>query len=100
MKQPLTDMEQAADWLNRAYAERDFSSFTRFNIEVAFVAGKACQAAEIAELLAALQIARKFMSIAADCNVDEAEINGQVRRTYDWIGVVDAAISNATGSAK
>lgn len=83
MKQPLTDVEQAADWLNRTYAGRDFLRFTRFDMEVAFVAAKACQAAEIAalkannaELLAALQIAQKFMSIAADCNVDEAEIKG------------------------
>ena len=51
------------------------------------------------ELLAALRIAREFMSIASDWNLDEAEINGEMRSTYDWLADVDAAIAKATGSA-
>lgn len=49
------------------------------------------------DLLAALQVAREFMSIASDWNVDEAEINGEMRSTYDLIADVDAVISKATG---
>lgn len=49
------------------------------------------------ELLDALQIAREFMSIASDWNFHEAEINGEMRSTYDWLEVVDAAIAKATG---
>lgn len=49
------------------------------------------------ELLEALRIAREFMSIASDWNFHEAEINGEMRSTYDWLAVVDAAIAKATG---
>lgn len=49
------------------------------------------------ELLDALRIAREFMSIASDWNFHEAEINGEMRSTYEWLGVVDAAIAKATG---
>jgi hypothetical protein len=52
------------------------------------------------ELLEALKTARAFMSIASDWNIDEAEIDGQMRSTYDWIEVVDAAIAKATGETK
>ncbi len=48
-----------------------------------------------AELVDALRIARDFMSIASDWNVDEAEINGEMRSTYDWLEVLDAALSKA-----
>ncbi len=50
------------------------------------------------ELLEALKVARDFMSIASDWNVDEAEINGEMRSTYDWLAVVDAALAKATGA--
>jgi hypothetical protein len=49
------------------------------------------------ELLEALRIAQAFMSIASDWNIDEAEINGETRSTYDWLEVVDSAIAKATG---
>ena len=52
------------------------------------------QAAEIERLRMALEIARQFMVIASDWNIDEAEINGEMRSTYDWIEVVDAALEN------
>jgi len=48
------------------------------------------------DLLAALQVAEKFMEIASDWNMDEAEINGEMRSTYDWLEVVRAAIAKAT----
>lgn len=51
------------------------------------------------DLLAALRIAADFMSIASDWNIDEAEINGEMKSTYDWLEVVQAAIAKATGSA-
>jgi len=50
------------------------------------------------DLLAALQVARQFMSIASDWNIDEAEINGEMRSTYDWLADVDAAIAKAIGA--
>lgn len=37
------------------------------------------------------------MSIASDWNFHEAEINGDMRSTYDWLEVVDTAIAKATG---
>ena len=49
------------------------------------------------EMLDALRIAREFMSVASDWNFHEAEINGEMRSTYDWLAVVDAAIAKATG---
>ena len=52
------------------------------------------QAEQIRELRQALEIAREFMGIASDWNIDEAEINGEMRSTYDWIEVLDAALSN------
>lgn len=52
------------------------------------------------ELLEALRIAREFMSIASDWNFHEAEINGEMRSTYDWLEVVDAAIAKATGDTE
>ena len=51
------------------------------------------------DLLEALQISRQFMSIASDWNIDEAEINGEMRSTYDWLEIVDAAIAKAKGEA-
>jgi hypothetical protein len=48
-------------------------------------------------MLSALKIAEAFMEIASDWNIDEAEINGEMRSTYDWLEVVSAAISLATG---
>ena len=50
------------------------------------------------DLLAALQVARQFMSIASDWNIDEAEINGEMRSTYDWLADVDAGIAKAIGA--
>jgi hypothetical protein len=47
------------------------------------------------ELLAALKIARQFMNVAADWNMNEVEINGQMGGTYDWLKVVDKAITQA-----
>lgn len=52
------------------------------------------------ELLEVLRIAREFMSIASDWNFHEAEINGEMRSTYDWLEVVDAAIAKATGDTE
>lgn len=52
------------------------------------------------ELLEALKIAQQFMSIASDWNIDEAEINGQMRSTYDWLDVVNKAIAKATKGSK
>lgn len=52
-----------------------------------------------ADLLAALDVAEQFMSIASDWNFDEAEINGEMRSTYEWLNVVRAAIAKATGGA-
>ena len=49
------------------------------------------------ELLEALKVAEQFMGIASDWNIDEAEINGQMRSTYDWLDVVRAAIAKAEG---
>ena len=49
------------------------------------------------DLLEALCIAKKFMEIASDWSVDEAEINGDMRSTYDWLEIVNSAIAKATG---
>lgn len=49
------------------------------------------------DLLAALRIAAAFMGIASDWNIDEAEINGEMKSTYDWLDIVKAAIAKATG---
>lgn len=49
------------------------------------------------ELLEALKVAEQFMAIASDWNIDEAEINGEMRSTYDWLDLVRAAIATATG---
>lgn len=51
------------------------------------------QAEQIKVLREALQVARDFMSIASDWNLDEAEINGEMRGTYDWLEVIDAALA-------
>lgn len=51
------------------------------------------------ELLEALKIAEQFMQIASDWNIDEAEINGEMKSTYDWLDVVNAAIAKAGGAA-
>ena len=51
------------------------------------------------DLLEALKVAEQFMNIASDWNLDEAEINGEMRSTYDWIDLVRSAISKSTGSA-
>jgi len=51
------------------------------------------------ELLDALKIAEQFMSIASDWNFDEAEINGEMRSTYEWLDSIRAAIAKATGEA-
>lgn len=61
------------------------------------VAANARLIAAAPELLEALRIAREFMSIASDWNFHEAEINGEMRSTYDWLEVVDTAIAKATG---
>ena len=50
------------------------------------------------ELLEALKIAQQFMSIASDWNIDEAEIDGEMRSTYDWLEIVNAAIAKATAT--
>lgn len=47
------------------------------------------------ELVAALKIAKKFMEAASDWNFDEAEIDGEMKRTYRWIDVIDAALALA-----
>lgn len=57
------------------------------------------QHALIAELVGALEVASQFMSIASDWNIDEAEINGEMRSTYDWIEVVGAALAKAKEAA-
>lgn len=51
------------------------------------------------ELLHALEVAEQFMAIASDWNIDEAEINGEMRSTYEWLDVVRAAIAKATGGS-
>ena len=48
------------------------------------------------DLLEALCISKQFMEIASDWNIDEAEINGDMRSTYDWLEIVNAAIAKAT----
>ena len=50
------------------------------------------------ELLAALCTAEKFMRIASDWNIDEAEIDGEMRSTYEWLETINFAIAKATGS--
>ena len=50
------------------------------------------------EMLAALKIAQQFMSIASDWNIDEAEIDGEMRSTYDWLEIVNAALAKATAT--
>ena len=49
------------------------------------------------DLLEALCIAKQFMEIARDWNIDEVEINGDMRSTYDLLEIVNAAIAKATG---
>jgi len=46
-------------------------------------------------LLDALKISEQFMNIASDWNIDEAEINGEMRSTYDLLDLVQAAIAKA-----
>lgn len=45
------------------------------------------------DLLNALKIAEQFMIIANDWNVHEAEINREMRSTYHWIEIIEAAIN-------
>jgi hypothetical protein len=35
------------------------------------------------------------MEIASDWNLDEAEIDGKMMSTYDWMNIVKAAIAKA-----
>ena len=56
-------------------------------------------AAAAPQLVDALSIAEQFMSIAMDWNIDEAEINGEMRDTRDWLEIVRAALA-AAGVAK
>ena len=44
-------------------------------------------------LAAALRIAEQFMDIASDWNIDEAEINGEMRSTYDLLKVIREALT-------
>jgi hypothetical protein len=55
-------------------------------------AASAAKEAEVKRLREALLIAEQFMSIASDWNIDEAEINGEMRSTYDWLEVIREAI--------
>ena len=48
------------------------------------------------DMLNALRIAEKFMEISSDRNIDEVEINGEMRSTYDWLAVIQSAITKAT----
>lgn len=49
------------------------------------------------EMLEALRVAKEFMEIASDWNIDEAEIGGEMRSTYDWLDVIRSAIAKAEG---
>jgi hypothetical protein len=40
----------------------------------------------------ACEIAQAFMEIADDWNFNEAEINGEMKSTSHWIGIVKAAL--------
>lgn len=44
------------------------------------------------DALRALYIADQFMGIACDWNFDEAEIDGEMRKTFDLQGIIRAAI--------
>lgn len=49
------------------------------------------------ELVDVLKMAKEFMEIASDWNFDEAEINGRMRSTYDWIADIEAVLAKAEG---
>lgn len=53
----------------------------------------AAEREKVRVLREACEIARTFMSIASDWNIDEAEINGEMRSTYDWMAVIEKAIA-------
>jgi hypothetical protein len=52
-------------------------------------------ATTISALVAALEIAEQFMSIATDWNFDEAEIDGKMQRTSTLLKTVRAALAKA-----
>jgi len=46
-----------------------------------------------ADVLYALRISKEFMEIASDWNLDEAEIDGNMQSTYDWIDIINRTIN-------
>lgn len=52
------------------------------------------------EMLEALEVSAAFMEIASDWNINEAEINGEMKSTYDWLDIVKSAIAKAKGEPK
>jgi hypothetical protein len=74
---PLTDDAYANQWMLQAVAE--LRRLAKVN----------------AELLESMDVALRFMRIASDWNIDEAEINGEMRSTYDLIEMVESSIIKA-----
>lgn len=44
-------------------------------------------------LLKSLRISEQFMSIAMDWNIDEAEIDGEMRSTRHWLEIIRTSIA-------
>lgn len=55
--------------------------------------------AKIALMREALRIAEQYMTIASDWGIDEAEINGEMLSTLDWLGVIRNALDAERGDA-
>lgn len=81
--------------LNHACIYADYP--TPSNPEYLECAANARLIAAAPEMLEALRVAKEFMEIASDWNIDEAEIGGEMRSTYDWLDVIRSAIAKATG---
>ncbi len=82
-------------YITRDICRMDSSTMAAFNQEA-----NARLIAAAPDMLDALKIAKKFIEIASDWNIDGAEIEGEMRSTYDWLAVIQAAIAKATGEMK
>lgn len=49
------------------------------------------------ELIEALKIAKQFMQVASDWNLDEVELNGEMRDTHDVIDLIQSVINKGEG---
>lgn len=87
----MNEAERLAEQLDREWDNDELSYDTARNAAAELRRLSAINA----ELVEALDVAKQFMSIASDWNFDEAEINGEMKSTYDWIDLIESALEKA-----